>query len=253
MAVRNDGIHKGHRQRMRRKFIEHTSRAFDTYELLEMLLYNVIPYKDTNPVSKNLLSAFGSLDGVLRAKREELMAVDGIGAAVADFILSVSDFASLMNERRTGEEKLCLDTFVAAGRYFVDFLRETKGDNVAMMLLDNRMNLIDIKVIYNKKYSSGGVHAYPFLDYAIQRRASVALTAHTGEDMVLYPTIGDMETSRMIHSALSAAGVAHLEHYLTSSSQFIGSLSKFKYRYNVCQSPEIAKFLRSREEYDGAF
>ena len=52
-------IHEGHRQRMRSKLLTHGQRIFDTYELLEMLLYHVIPYKDTNPISKRLLAAFG--------------------------------------------------------------------------------------------------------------------------------------------------------------------------------------------------
>ena len=56
-------IHEGHRERMRKKLLKHGQDIFDTYELLEMLLYHVIPYKDTNPIAKRLLYAFGSLDG----------------------------------------------------------------------------------------------------------------------------------------------------------------------------------------------
>ena len=48
----NSLIHLGHRQRMKDKLSNHGARIFDTYELLEMLLYNVIPYKDTNPIAK---------------------------------------------------------------------------------------------------------------------------------------------------------------------------------------------------------
>lgn len=32
-------IHEGHRGRMRAKLLSHGQRIFDTYELLEMLLY----------------------------------------------------------------------------------------------------------------------------------------------------------------------------------------------------------------------
>ena len=63
----DEKLHVGHRARMRRKFLSYGSRIFDTYELLEMLLYHAIPYKDTNPVAKRLLMEFGSLEGVLTA------------------------------------------------------------------------------------------------------------------------------------------------------------------------------------------
>ena len=57
--IAENKIHAGHRSRMKHKLISHGQHIFDTYELLEMLLYYVIPYKDTNPISKNLLYAFG--------------------------------------------------------------------------------------------------------------------------------------------------------------------------------------------------
>jgi DNA repair protein RadC len=52
---------------MRRKFFDYGDEIFDTYELLEMLLYTVIPVTDTNPLAKRLLAVFGGLDGVLSA------------------------------------------------------------------------------------------------------------------------------------------------------------------------------------------
>ena len=50
--IPDDRIHYGHRARMRSKLITHGQRIFDTYELLEMLLYHTVPYKDTNPTKR---------------------------------------------------------------------------------------------------------------------------------------------------------------------------------------------------------
>ena len=89
-------IHEGHRSRMRAKLLTHGQRIFDTYELLEMLLYHMIPYKDTNPLSKRLLAAFGSLEGVLSASREELAACLGIGERTADFLTAVGTLGDII-------------------------------------------------------------------------------------------------------------------------------------------------------------
>ena len=45
--ISDENIHDGHRCRMKAKLLSHGRSIFDTYELLEMLLYYVIPYKDT--------------------------------------------------------------------------------------------------------------------------------------------------------------------------------------------------------------
>ena len=58
-VIPDEKMHVGHRGRMRDKLMTHGARIFDTYELLEMLLYYTIPYKDTNPIAKRLLSEFG--------------------------------------------------------------------------------------------------------------------------------------------------------------------------------------------------
>ena len=38
-----ENVHTGHRKRMKAKYTLHGADIFDTHELLEMLLYTVIP------------------------------------------------------------------------------------------------------------------------------------------------------------------------------------------------------------------
>ena len=66
-------MHEGHRQRMLQRLGD--AKHLQDHELLEILLFNAIPRKNTNPLAHELLSAFGSLEGVLRAVYEELLRV----------------------------------------------------------------------------------------------------------------------------------------------------------------------------------
>ena len=59
------GIHAGHRDRMRKKLVSFGSDIFNDHELLEMLLYSAIPCKNTNPIAIELIRRFSGLDGVL--------------------------------------------------------------------------------------------------------------------------------------------------------------------------------------------
>ena len=98
--IADDRIHEGHRKRMRSKVLAHGKQIFDTYELLEMLLYTVVPYKDTNPISKRLLAAFDNLDGVFFANREDLIKVNGIGERAADFLKLVGKLSEIIGRVR---------------------------------------------------------------------------------------------------------------------------------------------------------
>lgn len=72
-------VHKGHRQRMKRRFLEHGLDNFDDVNVLELLLFYADPRRDTNPLAHALLDQFGSLAGVLEAAPGDLEKIPGIG------------------------------------------------------------------------------------------------------------------------------------------------------------------------------
>ncbi|MBR4836163.1 MAG: hypothetical protein IKU99_04030, partial [Clostridia bacterium] len=102
--IPDENIHDGHRGRMRAKLLSHGRSIFDTYELLEMLLYYSVPFRDTNPIAKRLLHAFGGLDGVLKAKREELTEVSGVGDHTAELIALVGRLNNILGAELLPEE-----------------------------------------------------------------------------------------------------------------------------------------------------
>ena len=241
-------IHSGHRERMRNKFRMHSAKTMETYELLEMLLYHVVAQGDTHPIAKHLLFEFGTLEGVFSADKNALMRVDRVGPATADFLISVGKFISLMHENETGDEDKHFDDFAKAGEYIVSLFRDSGENSVVMILLDNRLNLIGAKEIYNKSFSSAGIKATPFLNYAIENRASVVITAHTKQGGTLFPLVSERETCKMISDALRSAGVFHLEHYIVSRGKFVSTMDVKSYGFH--QSFEIDKFIESRERYN---
>ncbi|TIW99802.1 MAG: hypothetical protein E5V59_06875, partial [Mesorhizobium sp.] len=73
----------GHRDRLRERFAAAGPDALPDYELLELLLYRLIPRADTKPAAKALLARFGTLAEVLGAPAGLLQEVKGIGPTVA--------------------------------------------------------------------------------------------------------------------------------------------------------------------------
>ena len=63
--MRVNGIHTGHRQRLRERFRAQGLAGFAEHEVLELLLIYAIPQKDVNPLAHALLERFGSLAAVL--------------------------------------------------------------------------------------------------------------------------------------------------------------------------------------------
>ena len=245
--LREDRIHEGHRSRMRAKLLAHGPDIFDTYELLEMLLYYVIPYKDTNPISKQLLYKFGSLDGVLSASKEELMDVKGIGERAAEFLVSVGTVNDILGVYPAGSAERSFENYSNAGSFFIDYFLHQKVPEVALMLLDNSMRCIKTVTLYKGcDYDSGAVKPKLFIDEAITSRAAIAITAHSHPRGPLFPTEGDRATNMLITTTLRSIGVDHIEHFLVSGKDFIGIMNNMQSRFSA--STQAQRFIISKHE-----
>lgn len=80
-------MHEGHRQRLYQK-LRNGDNLFE-HELLEMLLFNAYPRKNTNPIAHALLKRFSSMSAVFSAEIEELKEVEGVGEEVATYLKCV--------------------------------------------------------------------------------------------------------------------------------------------------------------------
>ena len=61
---------KGHRERIRKKFLNKGISSLSNYEILEFLLFYCNAQKDTKPVAKDILKRFKSINRVFKADIE---------------------------------------------------------------------------------------------------------------------------------------------------------------------------------------
>ena len=65
-----DHHYKGHRDRLRQRFLNGGAEALQDYEMLELIIFLAIPRRDVKPMAKDLIKKFGDLSGVLSADRD---------------------------------------------------------------------------------------------------------------------------------------------------------------------------------------
>lgn len=72
-------LRNGHRQRMRQRLRAHGADNLREDEVLEMLLFHAIRRGDVKELAKDLIRTFGSLERVIFADEESLLAVPNVG------------------------------------------------------------------------------------------------------------------------------------------------------------------------------
>ena len=179
MNIEEKSVHSGHRARMRSKLVAHGERIFDTYELLEMLLYNVIPLKDTNPIAKKLLASAGSLDKLLAEREDELMRIEGVGERTARLIHLVG-YSDLVGEISSSHRPIyTFDNYKKAGSFFVKHLSLDRELMATMLFFDNSMRLVGMKNLKGRRFGSAETRAELFIDTALSSGATIALLGFT--------------------------------------------------------------------------
>ena len=113
------GIHDGHREKMRRRFLETGLEGFADHEALELLLYYAIPRRDTNPIAHALMERYDSLSGVLNAPVEDLEKVEGIGESAAILLSLVSRLSRKARIADASQETI-LNSSERAGAYLLE-------------------------------------------------------------------------------------------------------------------------------------
>ena len=135
------GIHDGHREKMRRRYLETGLEGFADHEALELLLYYAIPRRDTNPIAHALMERYGTLSAVLSAPVEDLQKVEGIGGSAAVLLSLVSRINRKARLADAAQETV-INSTEQAGAYLLErFAGETR-EVVYLMCLDRKGKLL---------------------------------------------------------------------------------------------------------------
>lgn len=204
-------LHEHHRQRMRDKYLAAKDTLPD-HEILELLLFNVIPRKNTNPIAHRLCRRFGSLRGVLEADMQELMKVDGVGESTAFFLTQLPYLWKRceMNEKAEG---VLLDTVSKIGEYLASIFRGETVEVVYLLMLDNRARLIGCERLFEGTVTACETDARRIAEIALSNRAPRIVLAHNHPGGTAEPSDSDVSTTRYLRRVFSGIDLILEEHF----------------------------------------
>lgn len=205
---------------MREKFRAGGGEALADHEILEMLLFYSIPRINTNETAHRLLERFGSLSGLLAAKRHELTAIQGIGDQSADLIGLISE----LYRRTDGEDSKApryLRDLDEVGRFLVKQLDGLARERVLLLLLAADYRLIAVYQISEGSVNESSVDVRQIMEYAIMAKATHLVLAHNHPDPLLTPSQEDISASISLMHAASVMGLNLWEHILVSDGKYM--------------------------------
>ena len=214
------GVHDGHRDRMRKRFLENELNGFADHEALELLLYYAIPRGDVNPLAHALMDRFGSLSGVFSAPVELLAQVKGVGTQTAVLLRLVPQIAQ--RARLTDlERELALNTRARVGQYLLELFSRERNEAVYEICLDGKGKLLACRRLGEGSASAVNLDIRKVVQNAIVYAASSVILAHNHPSGVALPSQEDHAATLRVKAALEAIDVRLEDHIVVADHDFI--------------------------------
>ena len=215
-AQEQDSRH-GHRERLRHRFETAGDKALADYELLELLLFRLIPRRDTKPIAKALLERFGSLSGVFGAPPHLLREVTGIGASVATDLQVVA----AVNHRMQKADLIgrnVLDSWSAVLAYCQAAMAEEQREQFRILFLDKKNALIADEVQQHGTVDQTPVYPREVVRRALELSATAVILVHNHPSGDPTPSRADIAMTHKVVEACTPLGIAVHDHIIIGRS-----------------------------------
>ena len=213
-------MHDGHRERLRKQFVEHGLETFNDITTLELLLFFSIPRRDTNEIAHRLLEHFGSLSAVFSASFEELKAVEGVGYSSALLIRFIYQLIKKIELSKTANI-VTIKSSKDAGNYFIPRFINEPDEILLMLCLDSSKNIISCTEIARGTVNAVNVNVRRVAQIALQNRAASVILSHNHPRGRPIPSIEDEHLTKQIYKTLSSISIRLEDHIIVSDKLYI--------------------------------
>lgn len=203
----------GHRERLKSRFRDNGDAALADYELLELLLFPILPRRDTKPIAKELLARFGSFSEVLSAPEARLTEVKGVGESVAVALKAIQAAA-----RRYARDTVKARPLLSSWASVIDYCRaaiayETK-EQFRILFLDKKNALIADEVQQVGTVDHTPVYPREVVKRALELSATAIVLVHNHPSGDPTPSRADITMTKTIVEVAQPLGILVHDHII---------------------------------------
>lgn len=210
----------GHRARLLERFNSGGLSALADYEIVELILTFAIPRRDTKQLAKLLIKRFGSINGLLNTRLEQLEETEGIGRRAASLLVLFRDVMAYcleeqLENRPVIQHRKDVDNYL---RFHLGFKRD---EYVAALFLDNGNRVIDTEVVMEGTVNQCAVYPRVIIEKALRHGASAFIIAHNHPGGSTEPSDADWQITERLHQLGRLMDLPLLDHIISVQERVV--------------------------------
>lgn len=222
--MKDKDIHKGHRERMKKRYMLQGVESMNDHEILELLLFYAIPRRNTNELSHKLIEKFGSISAVFDAGIACLREVEGIGESAAMLITMVPKLARIyLSDKHENVREI---DFREIPKMVVDKYVGVENERLHLLLFDVKKKLIFSGAINEGNSTLVEIYTKKIVTLANQYNARFAIIAHNHPSGNAMPSSGDIKATNVVKDILKSIDVKLIDHLIVADGDYVSLLGE---------------------------
>jgi len=228
---------KGHRKRLREKFLDSGLAGFHDYEVVELLLTLAMPRKDCKDAAKAAMKQFKTLQGVLEASPKALCEVPGIGPKNLLGIKLIKAVADRYLEKRL-LHKDALNNSKELFEYLYHSIRDKTRECFNVVFLDAKNRVVATETLFEGTLTASSVYPREVVLAALNQHAAALIFAHNHPSGDPKPSQEDIAITRQLVFACRVVGITVHEHLIIGNNRYFsfadeGYISRMNREYDL--------------------
>lgn len=205
-------------QRPRERLVRHGAQSLSDAELLAVFLRVGVSGKSAVDLGRDMISHFGSLNGLFSASLAEFSKLNGLGPAKYAQLQAVMELArrSITEELRAGET---LSSPHAVRQYLQLLLARRPYESFAVLFLDVKNRLIAAEELFRGTLTHTSVYPREVLKTALSHNAAAVILAHNHPSGTPEPSAADRALTQALKQTLALVDIRLLDHFVVAGRQ----------------------------------
>lgn len=219
-----ENVHRGHRDRLKSKFLTYGEEVLSEHEFLELLLFFSVPQKDTNELAHKLINEFGSFSQLIEADYEVLRNIDGVKDHTACLLKVALSCASKYISQKNDISKTRI-TPQNIGTFAQNLFLGHNEEASYALLLDKDCYIKKVKRISTGTMNYTPMYPREVVKFALSQNEPYLILMHNHPNGTPQPSEDDIETTKTLINALNYVDVRLVDHVIVAGNKIV-SLAK---------------------------
>lgn len=205
-------------ERPREKLIEQGAGTLSDAELLAIFLRVGVVGKSAVDLARDLLTQFGSLNGIFAATAHELSQVHGIGSSKYVQLQAIFEMS-----RRALSEQLQQRDVLSSPQHVRDYLvlklASLTREVFMVLFLDTQNRLLASEELFSGTLSQASVYPREVIKRVLHHNAASVIFAHNHPSGIAQQSAADELLTKQLKEALTLVDVGVLDHFIVAGNQ----------------------------------